>query len=252
MRPLIATTATTYTGNYRTPQVMLGVPYLTEVERPGATALMLTPAHDPASLNHLLDRSHGLVLTGGEDVEPTRYGQEPHPQLGSTNPARDRMEFAVLEGALEREMPILAICRGMQLVNVAFGGTLYQDLPAQRAGDLVHEQTAPINDHWHDAVVEEGSRLSEIFGVAELFINSFHHQGVDRLAPGLRAVARAEDGLVEAVEATEHPWVFGVQWHPERGEAEAPEDRRNPNRRLFWAFVEASRDYAQRAAYAGI
>lgn len=253
MRPLIATTTTSVAGKHRTPQAMLGVPYLTEIERPGATAVMLTPAHDPASLEQILDMAHGLVLTGGEDIDPARYGQPPHPALGVTNPARDEMEFAVLKAAVEREMPILAICRGMQVLNVAFGGTLYQDLPSERGGDLIHEQTAPVDDRWHSAVVEEGSRMGEIFGVHDLFINSFHHQAVRQLAPGLRAVVRAEDGVVEGVECSEYPWMFGVQWHPERGEAEVLQDRRNPNRRLFWAFAEASRDYAERrvAAAAG-
>lgn len=245
MRPLILTTTTTDAERYRTPYAVLGSPYVLAVQQPGATALLLTPNHDPPSREHLLEMAHGLVLTGGEDVAPERYGEPPHPQLGTVNHPRDEAEIAALHGALERGMPVLAICRGMQLLNVALGGTLYQDLPSQLQGDLLHEQEAAVTDRWHSARVEPGSRLEEIFGSAELHINSFHHQGVRELAPALAARAWAEDGLVEAVEAPDYPWVFGVQWHPERGEAEMLEDRRHPDRRLFWSFVEACRRYAE-------
>lgn len=245
MRPLIALTSTTSAAaDYGVPQVMLGTTYIAVLEGLGAASVLLTPAHDPASLERILDLSSGLVLTGGEDVEPRRYGQDPHPKLGSTNPARDEMELRVVAAALERRMPVLAICRGFQLLNVAMGGTLYQDLPSQLGGDLLHEQAAPIAHRWHSARVEEDSSLAQIFGVSELFINSFHHQGIDRIAEGLRPLAWAEDGLVEAAEAPDYPWVFGVQWHPERGEAETQRDGGHPDRRLFASFVEAAREHA--------
>lgn len=250
MRPRIAVTTTLGTGGrHRLPQARLNVQYLTAVEEPGATALLLSPAHAEESLAEVMDLAHGLLLTGGEDVSPARYGQEPHPELGYTLPARDDVELAALAEALRRGMPVLAICRGLQLLNVAMGGTLFQDLPSQRPGPLVHEQEAPVGHHWHALSVQAGSRLHEVFGAEKLFINSFHHQGIDRLGEGLAAVAWAEDGLVEGVEGTEHPWLFGVQWHPERGEASTRlEDRRDPNRRLLWAFVEAAREYAEAGA----
>lgn len=251
MRPLILATTSTAEEGLRTPHVLLGSPYVIAIEQPGATAVLLTPAHRAESRRHLLDVAHGLVLTGGEDVAPSRYGEEPHPALGEVNLARDEMELALLEEALERRMPVLAICRGMQLLNVAMGGSLYQDLPSQLEGDLLHEQEAAVNARWHRARIEEGSRLEEIFGSADLHINSFHHQGVKRLAPTLRARGWAEDGLIEAVEAPDYPWVFGVQWHPERGEAEMESDRRSPDRRLFWAFVEACREHAERMLNVG-
>ena len=243
-RPLILASTSTDTGSRRTQHVLLGTPYVQAIEQFDAAAVLVTPAHRAESREQLLELAHGLVLTGGEDVAPSRYGEDPHPELGTVNFARDEMEFALLQGALERRMPVLAICRGMQLLNVALGGTLYQDLPSQRDGDLLHEQQAGVNDRWHQARVEEGSRMAEIFGSPMLHINSFHHQGVRDLAPTLRARAWADDGLVEAVEAPDHPWVFGVQWHPERGEAEIIQDRRHPDRRLFWAFAEACREYA--------
>ncbi len=247
MTPLIGVTTTLRTPpTARGPQVLLNAGYVEAVERPGATALLLSPAHGLDSLNRILDTVHGLVLTGGEDVDPARYGQPPHPALSTVTPERDEMEFAVLAGALERGLPVLAICRGIQLLNVALGGTLYQDLPAERPDSIiVHEQDAPVDQRWHAARVEEGSALHHIFGASELFINSFHHQAIRSLAPPLRATVWAEDGLIEGVESTAHPWVIGVQWHPERGEAELAHDKRDPDRRLFWEFVNVARTRAQ-------
>ncbi len=247
MRPLIVVTTTLGpSGSHNLPSVRLNVQYVTAVEEPGATAVLLTPGHDPESVARLVGIAHGLVLTGGEDVDPALYGQEPHPELGSVSRVRDDIEMAALNEALRREIPVLAICRGMQLLNVALGGTLYQDLPSQRGDDLRHEQEAPVTHRWHHASVKQGSGLEAIFGSRELFINSFHHQGVDGLAPSLEATVWAEDGLVEGVEGTRHPWMYGVQWHPERGEAHSPADERDPDRRLFWAFVQAARDFAAR------
>jgi putative glutamine amidotransferase len=243
MRPLIAMTTTSRVAESGSPIVTLTAAYIDAVERMRGVPLPVTPAHGEESLERLLTLCHGLVLTGGEDVDPAFYGHEPHPQLGDVNLARDRMEFAVLRLALERRMPVLAICRGIQLLNVAFGGTLFQHLPIQRAHGVIHEQSAPIDERWHHARVDPESRLAEIFGSADLFINSFHHQGIDHLGRGLRPVVWAEDGLIEAVEAEEYPWVMGVQWHPERGEAATPDDRRHPDGRLFYAFIDAARDY---------
>jgi putative glutamine amidotransferase len=247
VRPLIAVTTTMGPGGrHALPRAMVNVQYVTAVEEPGGTAVLVTPAHDAASVERLLGMAHGLVLTGGEDVDPARYGQPPHPNLGDVNAPRDAVEFAALDRALGRRMPVLAICRGIQLLNVAMGGTLYQDLASLRAGGLVHEQEAAVGERWHHARVEPGSGLASVFGATELFINSFHHQGIDRLAPGLVATVRAADGLVEGVEAAGYPWVYGVQWHPERGEARSPADERDPDRRLFWAFVQAAREFAGR------
>ncbi|HEU0053019.1 MAG TPA: gamma-glutamyl-gamma-aminobutyrate hydrolase family protein [Longimicrobium sp.] len=249
MRPLIVVTTTMAPGgSHNLPQARLNVQYVTSVEVPGATAVLLTPGHDEESVRRLMGIAHGLVLTGGEDVDPARYGQAPIPELGTVNLARDAVEFAALAEAMRREMPVLAICRGLQLLNVAMGGTLYQDIPAQLGGDVLHEQDAPLGARWHHAAVTEGSRIERILGMRELFINSFHHQAIDRLAPGLAATVHAEDGVVEGVEGTEYPWLYGVQWHPERGEADpVPEEQRDPDRRIFWALAHAARDFAQRA-----
>ena len=244
-RPLIAvTTSLAPVGSHGLPGVKLNAQYVAAVERPGGAALLLTPAHDLASVEQLVGVADGLMLTGGEDVDPARYGQSPHPTVTSVNPARDAMELAALEAAVRRGIPVLGICRGMQVLNVGLGGTLIQDLASQGKGGLLHEQSAPVDKEWHHATVGDGSTLAAIFGTSELFINSFHHQAVDALGTGLRASAWAEDGVVEGVEGTGDHWVCGVQWHPERGEAQAPEDQRDPNGRLFWAFVQAAREFA--------
>lgn len=246
MTPLIAVTTTLRTPDTgRGPQVVLNASYIAAVERLGATAVLLSPAHSTEALNQLLDTVHGLLLTGGEDVDPARYGQAPHPALGTVTPARDEMEFAALQGALARGLPVLAICRGVQLLNVALGGTLFQDLPSERHRGIIHEQEAPINERWHKARVEPESKLHQIFGSDDLFINSFHHQGIREIAPSLVPTVWAEDELIEGVESREHPWVLGVQWHPERGEAELAHDKRDPDRRLFWEFVDVARRRAQ-------
>ena len=241
--PLIAVTTTMWPGgSHGLLRAQVNVNYIHAVEAEGASAVLLTPAHAAESAGRLLGACQGLLLTGGEDVEPRHYGAEPHPALGELNPLRDEMELAAAREAVRRGIPVLAICRGVQLLNVALGGTLWQDIPAQLGGDVLHEQPAGVDERWHGARVEPGSRLASIFGVTELSINSFHHQAVRDLAPGLRATAWAEDGIVEGVEGTGHPWLVGVQWHPERGEAHGPEgDARDPDRRLFWAFVDAAR-----------
>lgn len=250
-RPLIAvTTALAPTGSYGLPGVKLNAQYIASVEGPGGTALLITPVHDPRSVERIVGAAHALVLTGGEDVDPTRYGQEPHPALGDVSPERDATEFAALEAAIRRGIPVLAICRGMQLLNVAMGGTLFQDLPTQRRNGVIHEQEAPVTQRWHGATVADESGIAAIFSTRELFINSFHHQGVDRVGEGLRACVWAEDGLVEGVEGIGSAWMYGVQWHPERGEAEAPDDQRSPDRRLFWALIQAAREFAARDASA--
>jgi len=242
MRPLVAVTSTLVpeAGPYQRPEIALYAIYLRVLERIGLASVLVTPAHDFRSLRTLLDRCDGLVLTGGEDVDPALYGEEPIPQLGIINRPRDRVELAALKIALERELPVLAICRGCQLLNVCLGGTLYQDLPTQRPETvLAHMQAETWERRTHRVRVRRGSRLAGIVGGEDLLINSFHHQGIKDVAEQLEVVAVAEDGIVEAVEAPDFPWVIGVQWHPERHEATAPET--DPDRRLLLSFRDEVR-----------
>jgi len=238
MRPLVAITTTiaTEAGPFRRMQVALYALYVEVLERHGMAPVLLTPSHSESTIASLLDRCRGLVLSGGEDVDPSFYGEPPLPGLGVTNPARDEAELLVLELALERELPILAICRGCQLANVHFGGTLYQDLTLQRPGAFEHGEVEPWSRRTHRVWVDPESELARITGSEELVINSFHHQGIKGLGEGLRVVAEAEDGTIEAIERPGSPaWFLGVQWHPERYEASVPAT--DPDRRIIDAFA---------------
>jgi putative glutamine amidotransferase len=240
MNALVALTTTSIVpeGSPRQRQeVSLYALYLTVLQDAGLTPVLITPVHSADSIRLLLEQCHGLVLSGGEDVDPVRYGESPLPALGRVNAARDAMEFAALDIALERDLPVLAICRGCQVLNVHLGGSLFQDIDSQRPGDLRHRQTEPWTRRTHHARVVDGSRLQRIVGDDIVSINSFHHQAIRQLAPSLRATAFADDGLIEAVEAPDRSWVVGVQWHPERHDAALPED--DSDRRLFADFRRA-------------
>ena len=180
----------------------------------------------------------GLLLTGGVDVDPRLYGERPGPETERPNRARDVHELALLRQALERDLPVLAICRGHQLLNVAMGGAVLQHIE----GDS-HRYAEDGASRWHDVRLEGESRLAGVYGAgAVLRVNSRHHQGVtaERLAPDLRAVAVSLDGFVEAVESPRHRWLVGVQWHPERPEM------RPDSHPLFAAFVAACSDQLRR------
>ncbi len=194
-------------------RVTLNTAYVRALENVGLVPLavptMLAPDHAAAALTGV----RGLVLTGGEDVAPERYGAVPHPRLGAIDPSRDAAEVALIGAARQRRLPILAICRGIQILNVALGGTLYQDLESERPGPVPHsDETAR-----HEVRVAAGSLLERTLGVRSATVNSRHHQAIRDLAPTLKAVAWAEDGVIEAAEldSARDPWIVAVQWHPE-------------------------------------
>lgn len=190
-------------------------------------------------LRALFARLDGLLLAGGVDIAPEEYGETPHPQLGRVDAARDATELTVARWALAAGLPILGICRGIQSLNVAAGGALYQDLSAQYPGAIRHTYM-PAESPWerptHRVTVAEGSRLATVLGATELAVNSFHHQAVKQPAPGFTPVAWAEDGVIEGLEKPDHRFVVGVQWHPEGMFHTDPLARR-----LFAAFVDAAR-----------
>jgi putative glutamine amidotransferase len=194
-------------------RVSLNTAYVRALESAGLVPLaiptMLAPDHAAAALTGL----RGLVLTGGEDVAPDRYGAAPHPRLGAVDPSRDAAEVALIDAARQHGMPILAICRGIQILNVALGGTLYQDLDSERPSPVPHSDETSR----HAVRVAPGSLLERTLGARSATVNSRHHQAIRDLAPGLKAVAWAEDGVIEAAEPqdTGDPWIVAVQWHPE-------------------------------------
>ena len=212
-------------------------PYVDAVQEAGGVPRLIPPGQDGEALEALASRMDGLLLAGGGDVDPSLYGQAPHPALGRVDRARDDLELALACLALRRGLPILGICRGIQVLNVATGGTLYQDLPSERPGSLHHgcfQPQFPADHIAHEVTLKPESLLARTMGREALPVNSRHHQGVDRLGEGWRAVAHAPDGLVEAMEAPGHPFALGVQWHPENLIG-LPEH----GLRLFAAFVRA-------------
>lgn len=204
-------------GGYAVPEG-----YVASLDRAGVRPVLLPPASTPATAD--LAAFDGLLLAGGGDVDPARYGGGPqHPAVYGLDPVRDEQELTLAHAALDAGVPLLAICRGMQVLNVALGGTLHQHLPDLSGIDL-HGHPTGQSSVVHDVKVPEGSRLAAACGREVLRCTSHHHQGVDRLADGLEAVAWSGDGLVEAVELDDPagPWVVGVQWHPEMTSADDP------------------------------
>ncbi|WP_328461073.1 gamma-glutamyl-gamma-aminobutyrate hydrolase family protein [Streptomyces sp. NBC_00448] len=214
-------------GVWRQPAALVPHTYVESVTRAGGTAVVLPPQTDGAG--DVLDRIDGLLLAGGPDVDPARYGAAPHPRTGSPHEARDAWEFGLLAGALDRDLPVLAVCRGMQVLNVALGGALVQHLP-DRVGDSAH-QPAPATFGRRTVRTRPGSFLHGVLG-ATAEVSCYHHQAVGALGAGLLPAAWSEDETVEALERPGGGFTVGVQWHPEADAADP---------RLFTAFVAAVR-----------
>jgi putative glutamine amidotransferase len=212
--------------------------YIRAVQQAGGVPVLLPPQLDADSLDVLWSRLDGIVLTGGGDIDPRRFGETPHASVYDVSAARDDLELTLSRRSVEDDVPLLAICRGVQVLNVALGGTLYQDIPSDIPGSLLHSQKAPRMEPTHPVkVMGEGTRLGAIAGAPELAVNSMHHQAIRTLGEGLRDVAWAPDGVIEAVELPgDDRFVLGVQWHPEElvGHDDAA-------RRLFAAAVDAAR-----------
>lgn len=218
---------------------LLKEPYVSAVLKAGGHPLLIPAQDDVEAIPFLLDLFHGLVISGGgEDVHPSFYGEEPHPHLGETNPKRNAFELALVREALERDLPLLGICGGHQVLNVAAGGSLIQDIPSQLKGSLCHRPTDDSRDYEYHAVLFEGSsHLADIAGAGRARVNSSHHQCVKTLAAGFKAAALAEDGVIEAIEGEGYRFVLGVQWHPEVLYGKEP-----VSTRLIEAFLRAAVD----------
>jgi putative glutamine amidotransferase len=223
----------------RRPIVANNIAYIRAVEQAGGIPVLIPSLGDEEALAAIYARLDGLLLTGGGDIEPGLYGEPRLPECGPAEEARDLTELTLARLALEHKLPILGICRGHQLLNVALGGTLYQDIGSALPGTMRHQRT----DHrrnWraHAISVEPGSRLEEILGTRQHRVNSLHHQALHRLGKGVRVLAQSEDGVVEAIEVRGQPFALGVQFHPEEL---ASTDQ--PSCRLFATFVEACRQH---------
>jgi putative glutamine amidotransferase len=244
MLPRIGVTGSVAPHRIGTRRTFVNEPYLVGVREAGGLPLVVAPAHQGDALRELYELLDGLLLTGGEDVMPERYGESvAHPSVESV-PERDAVEFRLLEWALADGLPVFAVCRGIQVLNVALGGSLYQDLAADFRVDVGHDQArleppVPRVQPSHAVTVRAGSFLAGLVGEGEIRVNSMHHQGIKALAPLLVPVAHAPDGLVEAVEAgapAPSAFLVGVQWHPE----ELALGGDPASRRLFDAFVTAA------------
>jgi putative glutamine amidotransferase len=225
-KPLIG--ITTYVepaawGHWNVEAALVPYEYVRAVERAGGRAVLVPP--DEEGIAEVLDALDGLIFSGGNDLTPEEYGAPAHPATNGVNPERDRGELALLTAALERDLPVLAICRGFEVLNVARGGDLVQHLP----DEVGHEEHRAVLGEFseHSVRVDPSSRIGEVQGQ----VMSHHHQGVGKIGDGLREVAWAEDGTVEGLEDPEKPFVVGVLWHPEAGE----------DQRLFEQLVEAAR-----------
>jgi putative glutamine amidotransferase len=207
----------------------------------------MIPLVDDETLRAVYEGLDGVFLPGGADIDPASYGKAPHPLCDKTDRERDRVELALARWALEDGKPVLGVCRGMQLINVAAGGSLYQDLKEQLPGSIKHDyfpfagQSFTRDYLAHEVAVTDGTRLARLFGAGALKVNSMHHQGVREVGPGLRPTALSPDGLIEALEGDARGgYVFGVQWHPE-----ALTDKDAQARALFADFIAACAQWRQ-------
>jgi putative glutamine amidotransferase len=215
-------------GVWELPAALIPLSYVRAVERAGGRALLLPPSAE--GVEETLDALDGLLLSGGADLDPASYGAEAHPTTNDVRPERDGAELALLEAALARDMPVLAVCRGSQVLNVSLGGDLVQHLP-EVVGHEGHKHTPGVFAD-HDVEILPGTHLREVVG-EHAPVKSHHHQGYGRLGEGLREAARADDGTVEAIEDPSRRFALGVLWHPEEGEDAA----------LFEALVAEAKSY---------
>lgn len=230
--PLIGVTGWTSQDEFSVRQT-----YLQAIIRAGGAPLIIPPTFPLQALDDLLSRLDGVLLTGGGDIDPARFNGQPHPEVYEVDPQRDELELRLASLAAGRRKPLLGICRGLQVLNVALGGSLLTHISEQKDNALKHDYYPNIPRDYlaHSIYICSNTRLLDILGTAEIEVNSLHHQGIERLAAGLHPVAFAPDGLIEAVELPDSPFGMGVQWHPEC----LPDSL--PMRALFQAFIEAAR-----------
>lgn len=213
------------------------------IHQAGGIPLLLPYITGDNDIDQMVQQIDGLYLPGGYDIDPTLFGEEPHPKLGTIIPKRDKFEFSLIEKVLEKGKPILGVCRGSQILNIVVGGDMYQDIYGQIHTPLFqHSQRSPLQHGSHFVNVLEDSLLAKLVGVTELRVNSFHHQANRKIPSNFLASGVANDGIIEAIESKEHPFVLGVQWHPEsmlQVNDEASE-------KIYKGFITACIEYKRR------
>ena len=218
--------------DYETGEYRIGYPYTDCLLRAGAIPLMLPFSEDEAEVERLVEMCDGILLTGGHDIDPSYYGEVKQEFCIQPEPCRDTLEQLLVPAALKNQKPLLAICRGVQVLNVFCGGTLYQDIHAQGVTDKPHRQADTPKAH--EVTPVSGTLVADILGTEPLAVNSLHHQVIKDLGRGLRVAAYSDDGLIEALDIPNHPFAIGVQWHPELLAA-----HRDDQMEIFHRFVAA-------------
>ena len=236
--PLIGVTCMTIETASHSPRLGMSRSYVNALLGAGAAPLLIPHMADKAVLRAVYERLDGLLLPGGGDIDPAHYGEPRHEKCNEPSAERDDTELTLARWAIEEGMPVLGICRGIQVLNVALGGSLFQDIQAQIPDAQRHAwyPNHPRDRLSHTVSISPKARLARLIGETTLPVNSLHHQSVKDPAPGLVATGHSPDGIIEAVEAPDHPFAIGVQWHPEELASSDPRAQR-----LFEAFAEASR-----------
>ena len=211
--------------------------YLAGVRAAGGVPLIFPLWASPEEVRQLAGMCDGFIMTGGPDVDPVRYGEEPLPELGEVSQDRDALEWLMLEEAMAADKPVLGVCRGIQVINVYLGGTLYQDLPSQKPSDIQHRQSESGDHQTHAVVLTEDSPLRSVCNEAEWMVNSFHHQALKDVAPSMQVMAHGPDGVIEAAWRPQSRFLWAVQWHPELTLHDG-----GKSQGIFDALVQAARE----------
>ena len=232
MKPLIGVTMNGDLED-KSPSCTLGYDYIKAIEMAGGVPILIPVIKDAPHIENYISVVDGLLLTGGADIEPEFFGEDTLPEIEEIEIHRDRMELQLFEAARKKQIPIFGICRGVQVINVAMGGTLYQDIYSQINGVKQHsDHSRPREDEMHTVAIPEQTALKRILGSTQIGVNSFHHQSVKDLGRGLIVNALSEDGIIEGVESVEDGFIIGVQWHPENMVEKHP-----VMKELFTSFV---------------
>lgn len=210
--------------------------YMKALEEQGAIPVMPPLTNRPDVLDYFLEACDGFVLTGGQDIAPALYGAEPSPRCGPAAPLRDGMDSYILRRAVELDKAVLGICRGIQLMNAVYGGTLYQDLSEEHPSDLEHQMSPPYDRCAHTVQLTQGAPLHDLLQTAEYPVNSYHHQAIKDLSPSFQPMATAQDGLIEGIYMPDRRFVWGVQWHPELSYQSSA-----ASRKILRAFLDAAK-----------